>query len=116
MLPMLASFLLKGLVVLLSSKVIPGIRVNGYGAAFTVSVVYALLTVLLKQLLASLFFPLVILSLGLFMLVINGFLLWLTDKALESFEIKGLQPLVLATLFITLGDVVVQVLMNQIHF
>ncbi len=99
--------LLHGLLVLLIAKIIPGIRVKSFGSAVVVAVVYGVLSWLLKGLLTFLSIPLIILTLGLFMLVINGFLLWLTDRILHSIEIKGMPALAMGTIALTVGSTLI---------
>jgi putative membrane protein len=99
--------LLNGLVVFVVAKVLPGVRVSGFLSAVTVALVYGLLNYLLKTLLVVVTFPAVILTFGLFLLVLNAFLLWITDKLLKSFEIRSTFSLMLATLGITLGSMLV---------
>ncbi len=114
MLALVATLLLKALVVLAVARLLPGVRVAGYGAAIAVAAVYGLLTVVLKEVLIVLSLPFVLLSLGAFLLVINGFLLWVTDKLLSSFEIKSLGSLALATVAITAGDMLVHALVGRL--
>ncbi len=99
--------LLTGGVVLLIAQIIPSVRVKNFMSAVGVAAVYAFLNFLLKELLMIVSMPMIVLSFGLFLLVLNGFLLWLTDKILTSFEIKTKTGLVLATLGMTFGSVVV---------
>jgi putative membrane protein len=106
------TILLNALVIFGVAKLTPGVRVNGYGSAIGVAIVYAVLAWALKWLLVSLTFPLIVLSFGLFLLVINAFLLWLTDKLIDGFEIKGLGPLAMATFGITVGSSLVHYLMR----
>ncbi|MEM1023893.1 MAG: phage holin family protein [Myxococcota bacterium] len=105
---------LTALVVLLIARIVPSVRVKGYGAALGVAVVYGLLNYFLKELLVFVSMPMIILSFGLFLLVLNGFLLWLTDKLLRSFEIKTKTGLVLATLGMTFGSVIVDGLVDRL--
>lgn len=113
MLIWILSLLLKGLVVLGVAKVVPGVRLKGFGSAVLVALVYATLSVLFKWLMVFLALPMIILTAGLFMLVINAVLLYVTDKLLESFEIKSKTALALATLGITIGGVGVDFLLKR---
>ena len=70
---------------------------KSYGTAIGVAIVYGVLSWLLKTVLVVLSIPFIVLTLGLFLLVINAFLLWLTDKLLDGVEIQGKFPLMLAT-------------------
>jgi putative membrane protein len=103
--------LLNALVIFAVAKLTPGVRIRNYGSAIGVAIVYAVLTWALKWLLITLTFPLILVTFGGFLLVINAFLLWLTDKLIDGFEIKGFVPLAMTTLGVTLGGVVVHWLM-----
>ncbi len=109
----IVAILLKAAVVVLIAKLVPGVRVRGYSSAIGVALVYGLLSFFLGWILRALAFPLIILTFGLFALVINGLLLWLTDKMLESFEIKGGKSLALATVLMTVGFVLVELIVRQ---
>ncbi|MFO0723876.1 MAG: phage holin family protein [Myxococcota bacterium] len=103
----LTTILLQGLVVFATAKVVPGFKVERYGTAVLVAVVYSALTWLLKGVLVFFSIPLIIVTLGGFMLVLNAFLLWLTNKLVPSVEIKGFVPLFLSAILITIGNLVV---------
>ncbi len=114
MLVAIAGLLLNALVVLGVAKIIPGIRVDGYGSALAVAGVYALLSFALKWILVFFSLPFIIVTFGLFLLVVNAFLLWLTDKLLDSFEITGKVPLALGTLAITIGGIAVDGIVTRV--
>lgn len=101
------SLLLNGIVILLVARVVPGVRVNNYGSAVLVAGVYGVLTWALYGIALFFTFPLVLVTLGLFLLVLNGFFLWVTDKLIGSFEIRGFGPLAMATVGVTVGGMLV---------
>jgi putative membrane protein len=86
-------------------------------AGFTISydlynflIVTALLTLInlyLKPIVKMIFSPLIILSFGLFTLVINAALLWVLDIFSQNLTIDGLLPLVYATLIISFVNLIV---------
>ena len=53
---------------------LPGIRVDGFGSALIAALVLALVNTLIRPLLVLLTLPITVVTLGLFILVINGFL------------------------------------------
>lgn len=75
--------------VLVTSKVVPGIRVKSFTGAILFALAFALLNKLLFPLLLVFTLPLVIFSLGLFIVVINAFLFWLADKVVGGVEVDG---------------------------
>lgn len=103
----LAAFLLNALVIFIVARLTPGVRIKSYGTALGVAIVYALLAVALKWLLVLIALPAIIVTFGLFLLVINGFLLWLTDKLFDGLEIKGFAPLAVMTIGMSIGSVLV---------
>lgn len=74
----LARVLLSGLAVFVAARMLPGVRVDGYGTALIVAVVLGLVNAMLRPLLLLLTLPLNIMTLGLFTFVIIGGLVELT--------------------------------------
>ena len=105
---LVVTYLLKAVLILVLSRVIPGLQVSGFGSALSVAVVYALLSTALMWLLKILTFPLIILSFGLFVFVLHAFLLWMTDKLLKGFEVRGLGTLLLTAVAFSVGNVAVE--------
>jgi putative membrane protein len=98
----IAQALAAGIAVLVASKIMPGVRVRKLGTAVGVAVAFALLNLvagwLLRAVLALVLLPAAILTLGLAYLVlgllVNMVLLYITDKLIDDFEIKGFWPLI----------------------
>ena len=82
-------FLLNGLAVLLTAYLLPGVDVDHYGYALLVALVLSLANVLVKPLLIVFTIPLTILSLGLFLLVINAMVILLVDYLVPGFNVEG---------------------------
>ena len=99
-----------GAVILLIAKLMPGVYIESFGTAVLVAILYSLINITLGTLLKVLGLPFVILTLGAFLIVINTLLLWLTDKLIESFEIKTLGTTFIVALLITFSDTVFTVI------
>jgi putative membrane protein len=82
-------FLVTGVAVLLASQIVPGITVESTGAALAAIVLLALLNALLRPVLYLLSIPLIIMTLGLFMVIINALLLELTAYLVKGFVVEG---------------------------
>ncbi len=93
-------FLLSAAVFMVSSF-LPGIRIENYGTAVIVAVVYSIINLLLGWVLVFLSFPLILITFGLFNFVINAFMLWITDKMIDGFEIQGAGTTLLASFLIS---------------
>lgn len=94
--------LITALCVLLASRIVPGIRVRSMFSAGLFALALAVLTKLLFALLVILTLPAVILSLGVFLLVINAFLFWLADKIVPGVEVDGFGAAFLGSLVTSL--------------
>lgn len=104
MIEMIIHLLLLGFVIFLLAELMPGVHVESYGTAVLVAVVYGIISVTLGSILKFLFFPVTFLTLGFFLLIINSFLLWLTDKLMDSFEIDGAITTFVMAVLITLTE------------
>ena len=102
------NILILSVAVFLVARFLPGIRIKNFMTAVMVAVVYSLINFLAGWLLVALTLPLVIVTFGLFKLVINAGLLWITDKLIEDFEIKNFLTTFIAALCITVIDAVIR--------
>jgi putative membrane protein len=82
-------FLLSGLAVLLTAYLLPGVSVEHYGYALLVAVILSLVNLFIKPILVFLTIPISIVTLGLFLLVINAVLILLVDYLTPGFEVNG---------------------------
>lgn len=91
-----------GIAVLLGAKLVPGVRIRSGQTAIVVAAVFAALNLFLGWLvrgaLALALLPAALLTLGLIYvflgLIVNTVLLYVTDKLIDDFEIRGFGPLV----------------------
>jgi putative membrane protein len=88
--------------VLIAARIVPGIRVRSFGSALLFAFAFAVLDKLLFTLLVIVSFPAVVLTFGLFILVINAFLFWLADKLVDGVEVDGAWPAFLGALVTSL--------------
>lgn len=66
-----------------------GVRVDGYVSAIIVAAVLSVLNLLVKPILVILTFPVTIITLGLFLLVINALIILLADKLIDGFGVSS---------------------------
>ena len=81
--------LLTALAVVILSYVLPGVNVNSMGSALLVALVLSLLNFLVKPILVILTLPITILTLGLFLLVINALIILLAENLIPGFQVAG---------------------------
>jgi len=81
--------LLTAVAVLVLAYVLPGVAVASYVSAIIVAVVLGLLRLIVKPILVVLTFPITIVTLGLFLLVINAFIIIMADYFIDGFSVKN---------------------------
>ena len=97
---------------------VPGIRWDGSVAGLLgVALVFGLLNALVRPILAWLTCPLVVLTLGLFLLVLNGIMLWLTAMLSTHlglvFTIDGFVPAFLGALVVSITSAVLNLFVGE---
>jgi putative membrane protein len=87
---LLVKWLLYALAVLAGAYLLPGVDVNGgFVTALIVALVLSLLNVTVKPILTILTIPVTILTLGLFLLVINAIVIMIVDYFVSGFSVDG---------------------------
>ena len=81
--------LLTAIAVVVLAKILPGVAVTGYVSAVIVAVVIALLKLVVRPIIVLLTLPITILTLGLFLLVINACIILLADAFVSGFAVSG---------------------------
>lgn len=82
-------FLLYGVAVLLTAYLLPGVDVDHYGYALLVAAVLTLVNIFIKPVLIVLTIPITVVTLGLFLLVINALIILLVDSLVPGFSVNG---------------------------
>ncbi|MBZ9632413.1 phage holin family protein [Salegentibacter sp. LM13S] len=94
--------LLTALAVVILAKFLPGVEVDGYLTAIIVAVVLAILNLLVKPILVIFTLPVTIITLGLFLLVINAIIILLADAFVTGFGVSGFFIALLFSLLLSL--------------
>ena len=86
---LLIKLLITTVLIVVIAHFFPGISVDNFSTALIVAVVLGLLNVFIKPLLVLLTIPATILTLGLFLLVINAVIIMLGDYFVSGFHVNG---------------------------
>ncbi len=86
---LLLVWILNALALLTVANLMPGIHLDGFQAALIASLFLGLVNTLIRPFLVILTLPVTMLTLGLFILVINGLLFWFTGSVLKGFVVNG---------------------------
>lgn len=86
-----------------AATVVSGITLSGdFGSILIVAVIFGVLNAILKPLLVLLSIPFLVLTLGLFALVLNGAMLLITARLTDHLSVAGLGSAILGSLVISL--------------
>lgn len=99
--PFLIRLAVVALSLALAAHLIPGIRVDGWVTLLLASLLFGVVNAVIKPILVVLTFPITLVSLGLFLVVLNAAMLGLTAWLLPGFAIDGLFPAILGWLLVT---------------
>jgi len=95
-------WLINAIALLAVPYVVPSIRVSSFTAALVAAVILGLVNAVLRPVLVILTLPVTVLTLGLFILVINGLLFWLVGSFVAGFHVGGFWPGVIGAIIYSL--------------
>jgi putative membrane protein len=99
---LIVSWLVAALALWIVAKIVEGIEVRNFGDALIATIVIAVLDVTIGPILRFLSFPLSVITLGLFRLVINAFLLMLASMLSPGFRVRGFLNALIGSLLLTI--------------
>jgi putative membrane protein len=85
----LARVLVNALAIFFAAAVVPGVAISGVLAALGAGLVFGLINAVVRPVLVLLTLPLTLVTLGLFLFILNAFCLWLTSALVKGFEVHG---------------------------
>jgi putative membrane protein len=109
MLKLLAQWLLYAFALMVVSNLVPGFYIQGLGSALIAALVIGLLNATLGYFLKVVTLPISILTLGLFLLVINGLMILLASKLVHGFRVIGFWPAFWGAVVMALLGMLIQV-------
>ncbi len=86
---LLVVWILNAVALLAVAYVLPGIVIGSFWSAMLAAVVLGLLNTLVKPLLILLTLPITIVTMGLFLLVLNALVFWLAGSLFKGFQVEG---------------------------
>jgi putative membrane protein len=110
---LILKLLINAALVVLLAKLLSGVSVDSYGTAVIVAIVIALLNLSVKPLLIILTLPVTILTLGLFLLIINGIVIWMAHKLVDGFDISSFWMGVLFSILLTVLQSIVHSILKE---
>lgn len=110
---LIIKLLITAVAVVILAKVLPGVEVAGFTSAIILAIVLAFLDAIIKPILVILTLPITILTLGLFLLVINACIILLADKFMGGFNVSGFWVALLFSLLLSFLESVLYSLLDK---
>jgi putative membrane protein len=112
MVKILIKFILTAVLTYGLAQVLPDVQLNGVGSAAILVIVLGLLNATVKPILKLIGFPITVLTLGLFLLVINVIIVKLADYLMSSFSVTGFLSALIFSLALSLVTSVVDMIVD----
>ena len=110
-------WIINAIAIFLAIKFVPGIHLTSLFSIIWLALIFGLVNAFLRPLLKLLTCPLIVLTLGLFTLLINAFLFWLTGQIGQAFGIaltfNGFWPIFWGALVITVVSIVMSLILKD---
>ena len=99
---------------LLVAHLYPGVVVASFGVAMIAAFVLGLLNTLVRPLLVVLTFPVTLITLGLFLFVINAAMFWAAARVLDGFNVTSFGAALIGSVIYSLCGMVIDVAMERL--
>jgi putative membrane protein len=93
--------LINALAIYFAAAIVSGIELSGLMAALGAGLVLGLVNAVVRPILILLTLPFTLLTLGLFLFVLNGLCLWLTSALVKGFEVHGFWAAVFGSILVS---------------
>ena len=107
-------WLLLAAALLLVAQLYSGVQVGGFGAALIAALVIGLLNALVRPVLVLLTLPVTLLTLGLFLFVINALMFYAAASLLQGFGVAGFTAALIGSLLYSVCSLVIDVAMEAL--
>ena len=113
MIALLVQWLLYAVALLIVSRLVPGFHVSGLWPALIAALVIGLLNATVGFFLKIVTFPISILTLGLFLLVINSLMILLASSIVHGFTVRGFFPAFWGAVVLALLGMMIKAVMKN---
>jgi putative membrane protein len=111
---MIVRWLLLAAALLLVAHLYSGVQVASFGSALLAALVIGLFNTLVRPLLVLLTLPVTLLTLGLFLFVINALMFWAAAALLDGFDVAGFWAALFGSLLYSLAGVVIDAAVERV--
>ena len=111
---LIVRWMLLAAALLLVAHLYSGVVVESFGSALLAAFVIGLFNTLLRPILVLLTLPVTVLSLGLFLFVINALMFWAAAEVLNGFNVAGFGAALIGSVIYSLCGMVIDVAIERL--
>lgn len=108
------TWLTTAIALVITAYFVPGIYLSGLVASLVAAIILGLINAIVRPILIILTLPITLLTLGLFLLVINGISLVIVAALTPGFEIDGFLPAMVGAIVLTIVTWMIQLVVTRI--
>ena len=105
---LIVRWLLSACALLLVTVVYGGVAVSSFGSALIAALVIGLLNTLLRPILVLLTLPVTVVTLGLFLFIINALMFWAASGLLDGFAVNGFGAALIGSLIYSVFGLLIE--------
>ncbi len=110
----LIRLLINGIVFYLIARYVPGIHANGFGSAVLAAFIFGIVNAIIRPIVLLLTLPFTIITLGLFVIIVNALMFWLATWIAPGFKVDGFVPALIGGIIMAIvGMITNQVFKEQ---
>jgi putative membrane protein len=102
--------LITGVAAMLAAYILPGVSIDGFMTAVILALVLAVLNAVVRPILVFLTIPVSVMTLGLFLLVINALIILLADSLVAGFDTSGFFAALLFSLVLSILNAILDLI------
>ena len=102
LLRLLLIWTLNALALVAVANFVPGIHVDNFMAAFVAAMILGLINTLIRPIFLVLTLPATVITLGLFIFIVNGLMFWFAGSILRGFMVDGFWPAIMGALLFSI--------------
>ena len=114
MLKLIVKWLLSAAALLFVAYIYSGVQVTSFTSAMVAALVIGLLNTIVRPVLVVLTLPVTVLTLGLFLFVINALVFWSAAAVLDGFQVRGFLAALLGSVIYTVLGVVIEAALERL--
>ncbi len=113
---LIAKWLLSAAALLAVAHLYNGVEVTSFGSALIAAFVIGLFNTVLRPILVVLTLPVTLITLGLFMFVINALMFWAAASVLDGFHVQGFMAALIGSLIYSVLGMVIESALDRLFF